>query len=304
MLETNNKEVSSEAKEPEIDLSSYEDPSGLSFKKINFGFWLISRRHYWLRLSVLILVCVAMGLLIYASYNYLYYFLHEKQRDAQLANSTSTLNTKLLAEDNTPKDLDISDVSVFTNKDRYDFAVKIKNPNPKHIAYLSYCFSAAEQDISCGQAFVYPSDEKYVLALAQSTSGAGLKFNIKNLAWQKINTRLFPDWADFLKTRLRFVVTGISFRNGGAAVEKGNFNSLEFVIENQSAYSYWEVPINILIESPSGLVGVNRLVLSDFKSLEKKNVRLSWLESLPSASVRVVPDIDVSNESIYRKPQN
>jgi len=79
---------------------------------------------------------------------------------------------------------------------------------------------------------------------------------------------------------------------------------LEFKITNQTAYAYYEAPLQILLYSGSELVGVQTYSVNNFLAGEKRNVNLSWPGGLQTVSrTEVKPNINILDDDVYLKYQ-
>ena len=141
-----------------------------------------------------------------------------------------------------------------------------------------------------------PKSEKYLLSLSQENKGGNYQFIIKSTSWKKIDNRQYPDWQKFYQESTNFLISQKAITSVAGA------NSLSFVIENKSPYSYWEVPLNIVLASGGTPIGVNRFVLADLKALEKRSVNISWQNgNLSGAQIIITPDINILDSSVFRR---
>ncbi len=288
----------------DIDLKKYEDLDGLSLQKINFGLWLSLNRRKIMRLVVIFLIIVAAASLLYSSYNYIFYFLYGRQADNELVQSLaeSQVDNQAYREANTPQALIASDVSVFAVRGKYDFLVSLENPNLRHFSAFQYCLeNAAGEQIVCGNSFILPNSQKYLLLIGQEFDKApgNLRFVATGLSWQRLNAHDVPDWASYASTRLNFQLEGVKY-SAPESGHKNPFHSLQFSIKNNSPYNFSSVPVNIILWNGDRIVGANYYHLDNLLSAEKRNVVLSW----PSAGekvtrVEVVPDLNILDNNIY-----
>lgn len=276
----------------------YHDESRPNLKFINFGLWLTENRRRIIKVAIALLILSTIGFFVYSAYGFLYYFLVGRDQDKSLTDNFADIGINLQDAHlrNTAIPLTFSSPMSFVHGDKVDLAVKIKNSNEKFSVTFDYCFITSGVDFACGTDFLLPNDEKFVLSLAQSGGAQSYQFVLKRISWKKIDNRKYPNWPDFYQKRINFVVSNVNFQSS----PNGSSNTLSFSIENKSPYNYWELPLNIVLNSGGGPVAVNRFVLSDFKSLEKRTVNLSWPEHLPMVQAEIMPDLDILNDGIYR----
>lgn len=284
----------------EIDLKNYRSEGGVSLESMNLGLWLAEHRRRIIKIIIAVLIILSAAFFIYSSYGYVIYFLGGQS-------GKLTTDTGLLSPRNVVSELEISPLQVFSNGEKFDLAVKLKNNNEKFIANFNYCFLSGEKEVDCASGFILPSEEKYVLALGQTRSDEGaITFKIKDIFWQRINAHQIPDWSAFKQDRLDFVYQGTRFytANDSGLSEKISLNTLEFTITNASAYSYYEVPFNIMLYSGSELVGVHQYLLSQFLTGEKREIKISWPGNLSYVSrTEIVPNINITDDNVYLKYQ-
>lgn len=298
MEKDKNKQASGKIKK-EADLDKYyRDQSGLSVKKMNFGLWLALNRRKMLKSIIIILALVCVALFAYSGYQYAVYLITGRATDNFLLQNTQVMSSKTLNNQ-----LSIGSLQVFKDGDRYDAAVKVKNPNDKFMADLRYCLREESGEEICQDGFIFPAQEKYLLFLGAKLKDASrLDFYVKNISWQRLNAHDYPDWSVFYEARSKFSVSNLDF-NGPESFGSLN-NRLKFKIVNNTPFSFYEAPFIILIFNGDQLVGVNRYIAKNFNSGEFKEAELSWNGYLGSVSpVLVVPDIKITQSDIYIRPR-
>ena len=280
-----------------IDLNKYEDPTDLSPKNLELGLWIASNRKLIYKIIVIILATTAAIFLLYAGYGYIHYFIFGQEQDKVLQQDNSGLDLANYRLQNKPTDLLISQPRVIANNTGSDFIVHLKNSNTNQSANFDYCFTASGNQ-ACGTGFILPSEEKDILLINSNVKAAtGIAdFKLNNIVWQKLKAGEIPDWNTFRTKRFNFSVTEPKFSS-----YDGNINYLEFSITNNSSYSYFEVPLNIVISSGNEVMAVNRFIIEGLNSQETKAVRLSWPEAANlSGVIKVTPELNLLNTSIYK----
>jgi len=284
----------------DIDLNRYKDPEGLSVKDMDFGLWLSKNRKLFTRLIIIFLIALSAFFFIYSSYNYVIYFLDKNK------NGLVDANNQLISPRNVTGEIEVSSLKVLKVNNSYDLTVKIINPNEKFLANIEYCFVQVDEEVACGSDFILPGGEKHVLALNKDldSSTRQVQFKITKASWQRVNAHDIPDWEKFENEMINFNIENINFDSASESglSEKLSLNALEFVINNNSAYGYYEVPLNVLLFNGLELVGVNTYLAGDFGAGERKNIRMTWPGNLPIVSrVEIVPNINILDNSVYSK---
>ncbi len=284
----------------DIDLKNYNDSSGVSLKRMNFGLWVAENRRKITKIIILALILISAFFFIYSSYNYIVYFIS--------GDPNSQVSSPILSPRKVTSDLEISPMQVFSSDSHSDLAAQISNPNDKFMANFSYCFKLKDKDVACGTSFILPSEKKYVLALATDFSGSRseLTFSVSDVFWRRIDMHQIPNWSDFYNKRLDLAVSGLNFTPASASglSDKVNLNTLDFSIKNQTAYGYYETPLDIFLYSGSEIVAVNRYIIQNFLPGETRSVNISWPGSLGAVNrTDVIPDINIMDDNVYLKYQ-
>lgn len=280
-----------------IDLKKYNDPTGLAAKNLDFGLWVANNQRNLYKILIIFLIIVASGLAIYASYGYIYYFVFGRAQDQALTQDVSGVNLAAYRLQNKPLDLQIGKTQALNTKTGSDLIAHLINPNEKQFAVFDFCFKSGENS-TCGSSFIMPKESKDVVVINNSLKIADnqIKFELSNIRWQKLNAGEVPNWDDFKANHLQFNITEPTFSS-----YSNNISYLEFDISNESPYGYFEIPLNIIISQGEETVAVNRYIIKDFNSRDKKSVRLSWPEASGiSGTIKVVPDLNIMDATIYK----
>lgn len=282
------------------DLKKYQNPGSPSLKEMNFGLWLSEKKRLFSRLSFFFWLAAAVFFIGYSLYGFTVYFLQAKGHRELLAEMTTGSGYQVQLEE-----LAAGSLLVFPVNGHYDLAVNVTNQNDRYLFFFDYCFRRGEEDLACGRTFILPSSSKHVLALNQELKeGAGnLSFRITKADWRRINRHDIPDWPQYAAARLNFLASNISFSSAADNSLAGRpaMNRLEFTLSNQGPYSYYEVPVIILLYGDeTTLVGVNSYSFSNFKAGTTRSAELSWAGDIGQVrSVKIVPDVNVAEKGIF-----
>jgi len=283
----------------EIDIKKYQNEDSVSLGEMNFGLWLSEKRVLLTRILIGILILISAGFFIYSAYQFYIYSKDTSDKAPVVANVSSPHNLT--------KDLIIEAPQYIKSGDRYDLLVKITNPNDKFSANFDSCFNLNGQEFTCVNSFILPGETKYIFALGKAVSDdiKTLTYNTKNVVWQRIDAHAILDWPSFSADRLNFSYTNVNFYS----ISDGNYNSassgniLEFNAQNLSAYSYYDVPLNIALYEGSQLVSVNTYHLQNFLSGETRNIKINWPGNLSNVRAEIVPNLNILDDSVYLKYQ-
>lgn len=291
-----------------LDLNKYNDRSGLTVKKLNFGLWVASHKKQFILGVIGVLIGISAIFYGYAIYGYVDYMFFGGKREREAVEEI--INAPTVSEEqrikNLAKELEPSSVNSFINNAKYDFLAQVNNPNDNFYASIDYCFVEGEKELACGNTFIFPSEKKYLMSLGLSLehSPVNPKLNLKKVSWQRLNLHLYPDWKAFSAEHLNFKVSNVEFKTAEASgiSEKLKLDVLEFTITNNTAYSYWEVPLNIVLLSSKYPVGANRYIVKEFKSGETRKIKMTWADSLSRLDEALVaPEIQIMDDNVYMK---
>jgi hypothetical protein len=287
--------------ENNIDFGNKKKTKDKSFKKINFGLWFLeNRKKFFIGVIIFLLIVSAVlySVFFYNLYDYIRYTPEERQALQELSEVNVNLNPGRLAID-----LEIDKPQFFFHNNKYDFVVKVKNPNDNFFSYINYCFSDDDKDLFCSSATLFPGEDKYIIDLAIDLENRpnNLKFDITKKNWERVSVRTYPDWEKYYSERMNFSISDIKFEMT-KPVDLGlkSTNNLSFKIFNNSPYNFWEVPLDIIMFYRGNIVGVNKYNVSEFMSLESKNIDLSWSNSLNSVdNTEIIPNLNILQEENY-----
>jgi len=289
----------------EIDLSKYEDPSGLSIKGMNFGLWLSENRKKITKIIIIFLIALSAFFFVYSSYNYIIYFLHSSTEESDIADF---VNSNIASQRDVASNLVTKTPQIFKSGETYDLTVDITNPNNKFSGNFQYCFVINKVDVGCGKGYILPGEEKYIFSLGQKldADSPAVSFEIRDISWKRIDAHAITDWGSFANEHLNFGLKNIKFTPAGleTSSEKNNLSSLEFSITNLTNYGYYNVPLNIAFYNGSELVGANIFVVNNFLAGEERDVRLNWFSNIHRAArIEIRPNLNILDDSIYLKYQ-
>jgi hypothetical protein len=291
----------------EKNLESYRDVEGLSTKELNYGLWFVEHKKIIKNIVIIVLTLLNIGLWTYSIYYLIDYYAKGKLEDEKLVASISSEN--LINHDmvvsRSAKNLEISEVGIVSSGSKKDFFVNIQNSNSQYRADFQYCFVSGGIELKCGNNFILPSENKYVLSLNQQASSVygEIQFVINNLDWQRINVHSIPSWLSYRNEHINFEFSGIIFSKISADSQlQKNLNNLEFIATNNTPYNYKLITLDIILYSGNAIKGINQYILSDFKSGEFRKIQLNWADGLGNVSnINILPDVDIMDTDVYFK---
>ncbi len=290
------------------DINRYENISAdeISMKKLSFGLWWLKNRLKLKTLLIIFLIIASAASWGYTVFHLGHYLFFGMKEDEQMVRelAQSNIMDKENLEKIRAKNMLVSSVEILETNGKYDFYVKITNPNSKHWGDFDYCFSMSEKKIECKKGFIFPDESKYILALSKEfdRKPVGTSFTIKNIFWKRINLHQIPDWEEFKNSRLNINTSNVVFTNAAASElsEKLNLNTLNFVITNNTAFSYWEMPLTILLWGGNKIAGINEYAIKEFISNDEREIKITWPGVITDIKeIKITPNINIMDENVY-----
>ncbi len=285
----------------DINLGKYSDKSK-NLSKANLGLWLLEHKRHMILLIIVVLGGASLLLYSFFFYNLFDYLRYDREQRRAL-NELSNVNVNVnVGSQRLAIPMETIDDDFFPHDNFYDFMAKVRNPNNNFFARVSYCFIDGQSELACSENIVFPEEEKYLLIISKKIEERpkNVEFKIKNVSWERVDIRKYPNWKDYYSLRADFKIDNIKFEKESGASSGKSFNNLNFSIENKSPYNYWEVPLQIILINRGSVVGVNTYKISEFRSHDLKEIKMSWPNSVSTVSeVKVLLNLNVLDESNY-----
>jgi len=309
MKNINKEEKKEENSISKINIEKFKDLDGLTIKKLNFGLWYLEHKKILIN-SVYVFLAI-VGFLTWFSFfkTFGHYVLIGMKEDQQLVNEmiqNPGISHKEVLKI-AAKPIQIKSANVILNSNgTYDIIAKILNVNKKFFSRFSYSFSVNNKKIGPFEGFVLPSEEKFLILLDHKFSRrpSSVKLNINN-SWNKLDGHTIKDWDLYKDNYIDFKVSNKVFSNPRESnlSEKLNLSIVEFDIENNSAYSYYQVNLDIFLYSRGKLVSVSQYPINKFISGETRHINITWPGKVTRAdSIEVIPNIDILADNIMFIP--
>jgi hypothetical protein len=290
-------------------LDKYIDPTGeLTNKQLQWSDWYVRHKILLHKLFIWSSVAVSGMLLVYGIGGLLKYFIFDIVQDRQLydALGKSYINFEIQKNKYAPQELQISPISIFSySEGKYDFASIIKNPNPKFIAEIKYLYNFKGGQTNKQSIKIMPNSQipATILGYPSESYPTDTTLNITEIAWSRINPHKLSDVEKYVSERMQFKFNNLSFKPISAAENRPS-NIIELDIYNESNYSYWNPPFYIELLNGAQTVGVLHLSIEKFLAGETRHIDLrNTLEQLDVTDIKLYPNIDLFDESVYMEPQ-
>lgn len=288
----------------------FTDPTGerMSNKDLKMASWVARHRVLVHRLLVGILSIVAGALCAYGIFGLLHYavfgFSDDKRAAEELVQSTA--NYTALQSRYAANELRILDANVYEAAvNRYDFVATVVNDNLRWAAIVSYKFTYAQGETEVVDAVILPQTERPVLAAGHKSDvpPSGVTFEIIDIQWKSIDTHAIADVAAYTAERRNFSFTDMVF-TGQDISNNIPSNILQFTLHNNSAYSFWDVPVIVELYENGSRVGIAQTKVEKLKAGEKRPLDLRTLTpNISVTDIKVHPTVNIFDSRVFMTPE-
>ena len=219
-------------KNNEINLRNDKNKKDRSFDRFSFSLWFLKNRRKFFIGTVSFLFFLSVVLYLFSFYNIYDYIAGIKKENKTLEELTnpsvvSTPNRNALA-------LEPGNAQYFSHGTKYDFVIKVKNPNSNFFSNVGYCFYDGEIELACGYSLIYPNEDKYLIILSVDLKNRpnNLSFSIKNVNWERVDVKKYPDWSTYYSTRNNFTITDAIFSADKIDSSSNYTDNVSFSIKN------------------------------------------------------------------------
>ncbi|MFA4819087.1 MAG: hypothetical protein WC621_04555 [Patescibacteria group bacterium] len=271
----------------------------LSDKDLSRGYWFLLHRHQLNNAAISFVGIIALGLVLYSGWQFMNYLANQRAEEESIRLLvSSSVNTTEYNQRNAPQDLEIGKVvAVPDDNNKYDLIAQVKNPNLKWAAQqVDFSFRAFGQSFP-GQSFVLPLEDKYFIKLAvpfdKFPSQAAV--SIDNIKWQRIRDFKNFNLPSFAVTEE--VIDAVSGTTGQTRLS----TRLKFVLTNSSPYSYWQVPVTVVLTSNSHVGAVGQQVLPSLDSGQAVSLEFYWpRQDFAADKLIVKPEVNILDPSVVK----
>ncbi|HOX60495.1 MAG TPA: hypothetical protein PLV72_00620 [Candidatus Magasanikbacteria bacterium] len=284
----------------------YEDPSGeLPTWQFKLARWYIAHKLKMRRMVVWVLgvfcvVTIGYGIFGWGYYAVVGYYRDKAMLALQVEEASNFANVAQLTG---ARPLEIGVPTVYSSvTDKVDFITLVRNPNSRWVADVEFKYVFADGETPAVHAFVLPGVEMPLSYFGHTVVGAYpsiVDLKIINVSWKKVNAHLVPDVTAFGGVHANFLVEDFAFTQAGTVSESPT-NRIQFILHNNSPYSYWEGRFYVELLSGGTPVGVFYVSVNNFRANERRVIDVRSLSNgLYGDDVRVVPLMNIFDPSEY-----
>jgi hypothetical protein len=275
-------------------------------KQLKLGYWFVTHKlklRKWLVISLIVpsvaLWLFAIGMVVKL---YLVDYNHFRQMEREMP--LDLVNPYAL-EAAQPKALSVKPVQTFEGtRGATDAVVEVTNPNKNFWATWSGRFVATGATTTAKTEFILPGETKQVMDLGiESPAPSNVRYDLRDVAWHKIDRHLIPDYDEYRDNRLRFEIKDVAWSSAASADGSETITRVTFTVTNRSAYSFWSVRFLADLYRGTALAAVNSVELAEFETGQTRTVEMVWVQDLKAISkVEITPEVNILDENV-RMPQ-
>lgn len=299
-----NKDEADESLVSEADIDKFRDVDGVSLKELSFGLWYLENKKKLLLTTYIVLGIIGFVTWFIFFKTFAYYIFIGMKEDQKMINEMVTnpgiSREKVLQISAQPIQIKSAEV-ILNSNGTYDIVARIYNGNKNYYSNFSSSFVLGNEVFGPIKSFILPEEEKMIFLLNQELSRrpSSVDLDIVN-SWGKIDRHKIRDWDNYKNDFIDFTVSDKVFYSSRESnlTEKVNLSVVEFNIRNNSAYSYYNVPLDILLYSRGQLVSVNKYSVDRFLSGETRKVNVTWSGVVPRADeIEVIPYVNIMDSN-------
>lgn len=289
-------------------LSRYQSPlSELSNRDLKLAGWYARHKELLRHMGIgilLVFVLITMGYSIYGWGSYLFFGYGSDERVYQelVVGTTDYTALQLMYR---AQPLTIGSTDIYSSgADSYDFVTDITNPNPRHIAFLTYKHHYDSAETAPATTIILPGIRQPVVSFGVDDEGfpGTADFILVNVEWRRIDPHGIPNPTAYMQERLQLIVDNIVFTP--TQPDQNQFtNSVQFTVLNESVYNFWNVPFIVELLNGDVREGVHYTELYQFGAGQERKVDIrSLVSNLNVDDVRLYPVVDVFDPNEFMKP--
>jgi len=284
----------------------YTDPSGeLPTWQFKWARWYVSHKLQMRKALVWLLVIFSAGTLGYGIFGWVYYgvigyYEDKAMLERQVIEAGNFENTSQLIG---ARNLEIGIPTVYSSiTEKVDFVTLVRNPNRRWVADVEFKYVFADGETESARAFVWPESEMPLAYFGYTVIGAYpavVDLKIMDIKWRSVNAHSVPDVEGFKGVRATFLSEDFSFVQAGT-VDTSPTSRIQFILHNNSPYSYWTGRFYVELLSGGVPVGVVYVNVDQFRANERRMIDVRSLNgALYADDLRIVPLMNIFDPAEY-----
>lgn len=278
-------------------------PDDLSEEQLKWGYWFVTHKLLLRRILTIALIVFSAINLGYSGYSLTLDVLNARNRLNELALLSTLQLNPAISKAQAPKALSFANAQVIVTQGKYDFLSTVGNPNDNFAARFTYRFVAGNFASETVRGFVLPGEQKLIaqLGVVSPDRPTGAYLEVVDVAWQRIDKHVYPDWKAFVGDRLNFKISDTAY-TPSIELEKDKpfIGKTSFTIANATGFGYYGVRVLVVIYRGPAAVGVNSATIAVLPPGESRSGEVTWYEDYGAVTeVKVIPEVDILNDAVY-----
>ena len=256
----------------------YQEEELTTDSEIKKSYWwvthLIEIKKKIVRMIIAAMIIWLFSVLIFA----VFIFLVQRDQDIELR-TTLRQQASSYGVPAHPDEIIVDNIGALAGSAQsFDLYASVQNPNQNWWLTFTYQFVVDDKPLEERSSFIFPSDQKYVLFLAQTIpNNAKIDFRLISKKWHRITKKE----QRLLEEHHRFNVSNIQYTPSeqtgtGFAVP---ISSLTFTVKNQSPFPFPEVTVPIIAKQDDSVVAIAQIPLYAMRPEEERTRSVQWFHS-------------------------
>lgn len=277
-------------------------------KEIEIIQWFFSHKRLFKK--IILFSLVGFNIIVWSIfiYHFIFYIIYTPKYRAMLKELTiERIDIVSYHQKNAPQGVELKDpvailIEQKANQWRYNFVVQAINPNSIwFVKNIIYEFVWQDGRVHGQEMFFLPKESKYLFALGVLTSApvVNLRVEINKVNW----LRKRPEHQERLK-----ILDGLSFRvtkftPSWQQDDKIFPASVQFEIQNYSAYNFRQIEMLIAVYQGAKIVDFETISIKNLRRQEKRLIDLNLSLKINFASeIVLVPQINILDPNVFGSP--
>ncbi len=193
-----------------------------------------------------------------------------------------------------PQDLVISSPTSVGASSQSGALTTIQNPNTDWVARISYTVGGTKKQTTTS---IAPADTAYIFSAADD---ADMAIDTNTIQWQHLSKADVTDIEAYKKAHRNFVIKDPKYSADVAQDKKTTIYHVSFAATNATSFSYWQVPMLVLVYQGDRVGAALQTVFDTFASGETLNADIVLPQALGGvSSIEVIPQIDIFDSAEF-----
>lgn len=290
---------------PDKDFNDINLPEGFSGSELRLSTWWIENRGRVRSFAIGAFVVFDIILLLIALWGIFDWLVVGGAREERAIRRMTSPSYLQFAALPTVREVKFGAPLVLSLPDaRYDVLIPVENENVGHWLELGYRIVIGGEETPLRKTFVLPGQSKFIaeLAIPRKGSPGSVALKVETRKWRRVDPHVVKNYADYAESHQRFSVSDPTFTPAPKGDTTGGVS--RFSLSNDTAFTYLDPDILVLLYRGGALVGVNKITLDRLEAGERRDVELFWFQPLPQITrTDVLVDVNILDADAIEIPR-